>query len=157
MATVVQDASSSTVSENFPPAVLVIFRRSLGLRDKGTDTGRPDTSGTSTDFFLSAIDIVRAGTGGGCLGGADMIPTRNFGLAKKQQKLTMMMTTTTMTIAFKFEFKGRFFSSKSSSLFLRKVKNPPLHFSTLKHFKMSVVLFNRRDQNVRNTTQLCLA
>ena len=66
MATVVHDASSSTVSENFPPAVLVIFRKSRGLRDNGTETGTPGTKFPSTDFFLSIIERVRDGTGGGC-------------------------------------------------------------------------------------------
>ena len=66
MATVVHDASSSTVSENFPPAVLVIFRKSRGLRDNGTETGTPGTKFPSTDLFLSIIERVRDGTGGGC-------------------------------------------------------------------------------------------
>jgi hypothetical protein len=86
MATVVHEASSSTVSENFPPAVLVIFRSSLGLRDNGTETGTPGTR--STDFFFSIIDRVRAGTGGGCRIGVDIIPTRfggSFGRQQQQQ------------------------------------------------------------------------
>ena len=109
MATVVQDASSSTVSENFPPAVLVIFRSSLGLRDSGTETGTPGVSApppASVDFFLSCIDIVRAGSGGGGPLGVDIVvvevvvvvvPTRLelFGnLGKQQQEAT---TTTTET------------------------------------------------------------
>jgi hypothetical protein len=108
MATVVQDASSSTVSENFPPAVLVIFRSSLGLRESGTETATPGASApppVSVDFFLSCIDIVRAGSGGGGPLGVDIVvvevvvvvvvPTRLelFGnLGKQQQEAT---TTTT--------------------------------------------------------------
>ena len=96
MATVVQDASSSTVSENFPPAVLVIFRRSLGLRDSGTETGTPGTSGESTDFFLSVMDIARAGTGGGVRFGVDMTPTFSDDFDdQKQQKLDRTSSTST--------------------------------------------------------------
>ncbi len=51
MATVVQEeASMSTVSENLPPAVLVIFLSSLGLLDRGTDT--PCTNPSSEDMAL---------------------------------------------------------------------------------------------------------
>jgi len=51
MATVVhEEASMSTVSENFPPAVLVIFLSNLGLLDRGTDT--PWTNPSSVDMAL---------------------------------------------------------------------------------------------------------
>ena len=92
----VHEASSSTVSENFPPAELVIFRRSLGLRESGTETGTPGTSGESTDFFLSVMDIARAGTGGGVRFGVDMTPTFSDDFDdQKQQKLERTRSTKT--------------------------------------------------------------